>query len=179
MILKRSLCLMAAYGLLQMSQVCYAAESSETSTTTEATPASMSETVTAPEMTKPQAMPTKEAETMGRDIWLEKLKMGAPSMICKNFSEEADIGKVMKSKEISVDKCMALITPITEKCEDQYRNSIPDPINEELASTWGRKIGECIGGQFATQYLYPEDTTGTTPTQQTSAPAPTESTSKN
>lgn len=152
MILKRSAWFLVACLLIQVSTLVFAEDTPPPS------PPSGTQA--------PQTLP----DTISKEVWLNNLKMVAPNMICKNFSQDSEIGKVMQDKKMTVDLCGTLITPITEKCISQFQKEIPDTVNEEIASNWGRKIGECIGADFAMNHLYNTDTTGTAPTQQTSAP---------
>lgn len=90
---------------------------------------------------------------MTKDKWLEQLKILAPSMICKGFLEDEGLKKKFKERNIDNEKCLTLIPASFDKCQAQYRSSLPETINQESASTWGQKIGECIGSDFATKYL--------------------------
>ncbi|KTC65480.1 Uncharacterised protein (plasmid) [Legionella adelaidensis] len=90
-----------------------------------------------------------------KDEWLKKIKEIVSEPICKGFVEDASISERLKEQKISYEKCVTLIPPIAEKCEKKYYDSIPAMITEDNASKWGRMIGECIGADFAVNYLYP------------------------
>lgn len=90
-----------------------------------------------------------------KDQWLQKIKEVVSEPICKGFMEDSSISARLKEQKITLEKCVTLIPPIAEKCEKKYYDSVPAMITEENAGTWGRKIGECIGADFAMSYLYP------------------------
>ncbi len=99
------------------------------------------------------------ATEMSKGVWLEKIKAVVPEPICKGFMEDASISARLKEKNISYDNCVSLIPAIADKCQKKYYDSLPAMINQESASKWGRTIGECIGGDFAINYLYSADST--------------------
>ena len=102
--------------------------------------------VTAPVVNKP-------VEIM-KDVWLEQVKLSAAVPICKSFIEDEAIAEQMKVHSISYEKCVSLIPSIAEACGKKYDAEMPLDINEEGAEKWGKLIGECIGSDFATNYLY-------------------------
>lgn len=105
----------------------------------------------------PQA-PAGGVNEMSKDVWLGKIKAVVPEPICKGFMEDASISARLKEKDISYEKCVSLIPGIADKCQKKYYDSLPAMINQESASKWGRTIGECIGGDFAINYLYSDAT---------------------
>jgi hypothetical protein len=98
-----------------------------------------------------------------KDEWLKKIKEVVSEPICKGFMEDASISTRLKEQNISLEKCVTLIPPIAEKCEKKYYDSVPAMITEENAGKWGRMIGECIGADFAVNYLYPGSSTSEAP----------------
>ncbi|MFY7698228.1 MAG: hypothetical protein ACOVQX_05395 [Legionella sp.] len=104
----------------------------------------------------PTAAPANDSE-ISKDEWLEKIKGVIAEPICKSFTEDATILARMKEQKISVEKCASLIPAISDKCQKKYYDSLPAKMNQESASKWGRTIGECIGGDFAVTYLYPNE----------------------
>lgn len=104
--------------------------------------------VTAPIVNKPVEIT--------KDVWLEQVRLSAAVPICKSFVEDEAIALQMKTHGISYEKCVSLIPGIAETCEKKYDAEMPLSINEEGAEKWGKLIGECIGSDFATNYLYVE-----------------------
>ena len=98
--------------------------------------------------------PAANPNEMSKDVWLEKIKAVVPEPICKGFMEDASISARLKERNISYEGCVGLIPAIADKCQKKYYDSLPAMINQESASKWGRTIGECIGGDFAINYLY-------------------------
>ncbi|MDI9819834.1 MULTISPECIES: hypothetical protein [unclassified Legionella] len=92
-------------------------------------------------------------ENMAKDQWLTQLETLAPSMICQGFLEEDSLKEKFKAQNIDNTKCMLLIPASFSKCKSKYYSSLPAMINTESASTWGTKIGECVGADFAEKYL--------------------------
>ncbi len=95
------------------------------------------------------------ATEISKDDWLKKLKDIAPTMICKGFLDDEAISKQMKVQNIDDQKCIALIPASFDKCQTENYANIPNTMNRESGSTWGHTMGECIGRDFAVQYLYP------------------------
>lgn len=120
--------------------------------------------VAATETTMSSTEPQPATQQMGKDIWLQKIKEAVPGPICKGFMEDKGIAERLKDKKISYDDCVALIPPITDKCTKKYYDSIPMMIDEDSASKWGHSLGECIGADFAVNYLYSADMSGGTTT---------------
>lgn len=116
-------------------------------------PAASSEPVTST-VTPVEAVPT--VNEISKDSWLEQVRLSAAVPICKSFVEDEAIAAQMKTNSISYEKCVSLIPGIAEKCEKKYDAGMPLSINDEGAEKWGKLIGECIGNDFATNYLYVE-----------------------
>ncbi len=116
--------------------------------------------------------PTNTPNEMSKDEWLSKIKMVVSEPICKGFMDDASISARLKEQDINYEKCVGLIPAIADSCQKKFYDSLPAMMNQESASTWGRKIGECIGGDFAVSYLYPKaDSTATPATAPVTAPA--------
>lgn len=97
--------------------------------------------------------PASSAQSMSKDVWLGKLKMAVPDLICKGFLKDESLGKQLATLKINYDKCVTLIPPSVEKCQTELYASIPATIDDKSAETWGSSIGECIGKDFAVKYL--------------------------
>lgn len=95
---------------------------------------------------------TKTME-MKKDEWLKLVKQVVAAPICKGFMEDASIVKRFKEKNVTYESCLEKIPPITNACINQYYSQLPDVINPQVAAEWGRKLGECIGVEFAKKYL--------------------------
>jgi hypothetical protein len=137
-------------GILLAPMISFA-DASETTAPT--TPAPTEETAAPPSAPASSG----SANEMSKDVWLEKIKAVVPEPICKGFMEDASISARLKEKNISYENCVSLIPGIADKCQKKYYDSLPAMINQESASKWGRTIGECIGGDFAINYLYAGD----------------------
>lgn len=96
---------------------------------------------------------TSSATTFPRDKWLQELKILAPEMICRSFFDDASLKKKFEDKSIDKTKCVSLIPASFDKCQTQYYASLPTTLDSSSATTWGNKIGTCIGADFATKYL--------------------------
>lgn len=93
------------------------------------------------------------ATSMAKDEWLDKVKELVPQMICKNFTENENLNKQLKAANIDYDKCVSLIPASFDKCKTKFYNDIPSSIDNAGAEKWGGSLGECIGTDFAVQYL--------------------------
>ena len=154
--------------LFPMMSLAASTDTADVSTTTPAASATAptTETTTTTTTTTPAAEPTE----MSKDEWLSKIKVVVAEPVCKGFMDDPSISARLNEQGITLEKCVGLIPAINDKCQKQFYDSLPAMINQESASTWGRKIGECIGGDFAMTYLYPK-TDGTA--APTGATAPT------
>lgn len=130
-------------------------------------------TATTPAASAPAAPAPTSANTneMSKDVWLEKIKAVVPEPICKGFMEDPSISARLKEKNISYENCVGLIPAIADKCQKKYYDSLPAMINQESASKWGRTIGECIGGDFAINYLYSGSSSSTSSSGASTTPA--------
>ena len=77
-------------------------------------------------------------------------------VVCKGFLGDTDLKKRLDDLKIDHAKCITLIPDISTKCQQEIYDKIPATINDSSASTWGRALGECIGRNFAEQYLVPK-----------------------
>lgn len=96
--------------------------------------------------------PIRTAE-MSRDVWLERVRTAVSVPVCKGFTEDASIAEQMKAHHVSYANCIKLIPAVADKCIKKYYASLPTTINDESAEKWGQAIGECIGNDFAMNYL--------------------------
>lgn len=112
---------------------------------------------------------------MSKDQWLSQLRALAPAMICQGFFDDASLKKKFEDRNIDNAKCITLIPPSFDKCQTQFYSSLPATLNTDSANTWGHKIGECIGTDFAQKYLVPA-AGASTPTTDTTTPASSTST---
>lgn len=149
--------------LLALSLAC-------TSITSEA--ADSTAAVTTPNQTAPVATTTPEIKSttpatteaasnseslteLTKDQWLSSMDPVLPSVICKGFLEDAELKKRFEDIKMTEQKCISVIPESATKCRTQLYPSIPQKINDAEASTWGKKLGECIGKDFAIKYLIP------------------------
>lgn len=128
----------------------YLMSGSSTSSSTNSTTSTTSSTQT----NKPST--SSSTDTMPKDEWLHKLKVAVPDLICKGFLQDKTLNEQLTKVNINYDKCVTLLPASVEKCENQFYADIPASIDEESASKWGHKIGECIGKDFAIKHLFPD-----------------------
>lgn len=102
------------------------------------------------------AADTKTPTEVPKDTWLNSMTPMLPDLICKGFIQDADLKKRFDEINMNYEKCASLIPESGKKCQDELYSSIPEQINSETASTWGRKLGECIGKDFAEKHLIPK-----------------------
>lgn len=99
---------------------------------------------------------TKASTDMPKDSWLSQMSPLLPDVVCKGFLGDADLKKRFDDLKITYEKCITLIPDISTKCQKEIYPNVPATINDENASKWGRTLGECIGKNFAEQYLIPK-----------------------
>lgn len=126
---------------------------------------------------------------MDKDKWLKRISQIVPEPICKGFIEDASIAARLKELNMSYEDCVKAIPPIAQKCQNKYYAQIPAKVGKDSASKWGRKIGECIGAEFAINHLYADTSTsqpvksekadGDKQKEQTQSPGASDSTSEN
>ena len=97
-----------------------------------------------------------ELTSVSKDNWLESMTPLLPDLICKGFIADVELKKRFDELSMSYDKCVSLIPDSTKKCRDQLYATIPDQINNDNASVWGKSLGQCIGKDFAVTYLIPK-----------------------
>lgn len=105
------------------------------------------------------SVPAQESGTpsqMPKDSWLNSMNPMLPDLICKGFVQDTDLKKRFDEIKMTYEQCVTLIPDSAKKCQTELYAQIPDQINNEIASTWGRKLGECIGRDFAEKYLIPK-----------------------
>ncbi len=107
----------------------------------------------APEAAKPAAPASNE---VAKDTWLNQMLPMLPELICKGFLGDENLKKRFNELKITYEQCVASIPAISTKCKEQLYDKIPASISNESAATWGRSIGECIGRNYAEQYLIPK-----------------------
>ena len=95
-------------------------------------------------------------QSMKKDLWLKRIRSIVPEPICKGFFEDQTIVKRLKKLNIEYETCIKQIPPIALQCQKQFYDEIPSELDEKVASIWGRKIGECIGTEYARTKLYSE-----------------------
>jgi hypothetical protein len=93
---------------------------------------------------------------MSKDEWLKAMQPMLPGLICKGFMSDTDLKKRFDELKLTYDQCVSMIPESATKCQDQIYASIPDKINSEIAGTWGKTLGECIGKDFAEKHLIPK-----------------------
>lgn len=112
------------------------------------------ETTTKPaEPAEPATAPKAKSLNMSKDAWFGQMNPILPALICKGFMLDDNLKKRFDSLKITYEQCTASIPDIAKKCQDQFFKQIPDTIDNEAAATWGRKLGECIGKEYAQKYL--------------------------
>ncbi len=102
-----------------------------------------------------QTTPSDEKDNikLTKDLWLKSMDPLLPSFICKGFIADASLKKSMDNIKMTYEQCVSSIPEISNKCQAKIYDQIPAEIDHDSASTWGRALGECIGRNFAEQYL--------------------------
>lgn len=104
----------------------------------------------------PPATTTEQSSDMTKDAWLGAMAPMLPDLICKGFIADADLKKRFDELKMTYEQCVSYIPESSKKCQDQIYASIPEKINGESASVWGKTLGECIGRDFAEKHLVPK-----------------------
>lgn len=94
------------------------------------------------------------AQQMPKDLWLDKVKEIIPEPICKGFMDDASIAMRLNERHMTLQACKDAIPKMMQQCQQKFYSQMPAMIDQEAAATWGRMLGECIGGEFASSYLY-------------------------
>lgn len=94
---------------------------------------------------------------MSKDKWLNSMTPMLPDLICKGFIQDKDLKKRFDEIKMNYEQCASLIPASAKKCQEQLYANIPEQINASTAGTWGKTLGECIGRDFAEQYLVPKN----------------------
>lgn len=92
-------------------------------------------------------------DTMSRSEWFGKLKSTVPELICRGFLKDKSLSEQMKKKSIDYNKCMAVLPESFDKCQKEIESQVPETIDAKGSETWGNKLGECIGKDFAVKHL--------------------------
>ena len=90
---------------------------------------------------------------MSKDSWLNTMEPMLPEIICKGFMGDSDLKKRFDELKITYEQCASMIPDSVKKCRDELSANIPDVINTKSAGVWGKRLGECIGKDFAEQHL--------------------------
>lgn len=93
---------------------------------------------------------------VSKTTWLNAIVPMLPGLICKGFMNDPELKQRLDSIKMTYDQCVSVIPESVNKCQNQLAPSIPDKINNDDASTWGKSLGECIGKDFAMKYLVPK-----------------------
>lgn len=94
--------------------------------------------------------------TISKDSWLKSVTPLLPDLICKGFENDPQLKKRLDDIKMTNEKCKAAIPESVNKCQQELYSKIPDQINSDSASVWGKALGECIGKDFAIKYLIPK-----------------------
>ncbi len=153
--------------------------SSSDQTTSSSTPSSTSPSTPSTSPSTPSTSPSSpissstpatssdsQSTDISRDQWLAQLKTLAPAMICQGFFGDPSLKKKLEDRSIDNTKCVNLIPASFEKCQNELYSNLPTTLNSDSANTWGHKIGECIGTDFAKKYLLPTATPATSTSSQ-------------
>ncbi len=97
-----------------------------------------------------------DAKEMSKDKWLGAMTPLLPELICKGFMQDSSLKQRFDELKMTQEQCMSLIPDIASKCKAEIVDKIPATLNSESAGVWGKKLGECIGRDFAMKYLVPK-----------------------
>ena len=100
------------------------------------------------------ALPQDIAAEISKNEWLSQVRAQVSVPVCKSFMEDESIAAQMTARDITYDKCLSLMPAITDGCIKEYDERLPVTIDDLTADKWGKLLGECIGNNFAKQYLY-------------------------
>ncbi len=104
----------------------------------------------------PQELNNNNSSNMTKTQWLNTIVPMLPSLICKGFMGDNDLKQRLIKINMNYDQCVAAIPASVSHCQSQLSASIPDTIDNQAASIWGKSLGECIGKDFAMKYLLPK-----------------------
>lgn len=88
-----------------------------------------------------------------KNEWIEQVRAQVSVPVCKSFIDDESIAAQMTANDISYDKCLLVLPAITDSCIKEYDARLPAVIDDLSADKWGKIIGECIGNNFAKNYL--------------------------
>jgi hypothetical protein len=98
---------------------------------------------------------TNQVVEVSKDVWLNAMLPAIPEMICKGFIEDVELKKRFDELKMTFEDCTKAIPESVTKCKNEIYPGIPAQVNEQSAAEWGRKLGECIGRDFAEKHLVP------------------------
>tara|TARA_Y100000588_G_C14181870_1_gene894045 strand:+ start:766 stop:1194 length:429 start_codon:yes stop_codon:yes gene_type:complete len=107
----------------------------------------------------------EQSKNISKNEWLLQIKKVVPEPICKGFMEDPQIKARFDKVNMSYDACLTKIPPLAESCINQFEKKIPNQITQSTASKWGHEIGQCIGNNFASQFLKIDETSKAAPVE--------------
>jgi hypothetical protein len=123
--------------------------------TSKATTTDNTSTTTSGDTSK-STTPAADTNEVAKDSWLKSLTPLLPDLICKGFQNDPQLKKRLDEIKMTYEQCTTSIPDSVDKCQKELYSKIPDKINNDSASVWGKSLGECIGKDFAIKYLIPK-----------------------
>lgn len=114
-------------------------------------------TVSFAEGETPNATNGSENVQMTIDVFLEQFESMVPQEVCNGFKSDSEIWPIMEKKNVTLEKCTELTKTLTIECVNKYKDKLPKEFDNDVVSAWTKKVGYCIGLEFATKYIYNED----------------------
>lgn len=109
---------------------------------------------------KPEVAPVTPPSDPGSFItkseWLNTIVPLLPSLICKGFMNDPSLKEQLDLINMNDEQCVRIIPDSVRKCQNQLDTSIPEKINTSDTVSWGKKLGECIGKDFAMTHFLPK-----------------------
>ena len=93
---------------------------------------------------------------LSKDTWLKSFMPILPDIICKSYFQDPEIKKRFDELKMTYNQCVTLVPRSTKKCQNLLYKSIPDSIDTNSGGIWGKKMGGCIGKDFAETYIIPK-----------------------
>ncbi len=92
---------------------------------------------------------------VAKDVWVKEFKIRAPAAICNSLVNSTATSQLLKSSNMTYEKCVAVIPKSIEECvtKAESSRSFPTSFNVELGKQWGREIGKCTGYDFYNKFL--------------------------
>lgn len=98
-----------------------------------------------------------KVKKMPKEAWLKELKGLFPIPICASAMEHEAIVATLNEQHIDLKKCINSVIPkLFNRCKKKYYDDLPQIITQESAKKWGEQMGQCIGLDFAMDYLFPK-----------------------